>query len=36
LVMDTSGVSPIPANGAISPMSDMPMSPTLVASLFTL
>lgn len=32
--MDTSGagVSPIPANGAISPMSDMPMSPTSVAS----
>ncbi|GKC36340.1 hypothetical protein Tco_1048724 [Tanacetum coccineum] len=36
LVMDTSGVSPIPANGAISPMSDMPMIPTLVASSFTL
>ncbi|KAJ9568080.1 hypothetical protein OSB04_004046 [Centaurea solstitialis] len=34
MVMDNSaaGVTPIPANGAISPMSDMPMSPTSVAS----
>lgn len=34
MVMDnnTAGVNPVPANGAISPMSDMPMSPTSVAS----
>ncbi|KAJ9568081.1 hypothetical protein OSB04_004047 [Centaurea solstitialis] len=34
MVMDNTaaGVTPIPANGAISPMSDMPMSPTSVAS----
>ncbi|XP_024977282.1 uncharacterized protein LOC112514885 [Cynara cardunculus var. scolymus] len=34
MVMDNSaaGVTPIPTNGAISPMSDMPMSPTSVAS----